>query len=609
DGLDVLARAAAIRPSPELRDEAIACLALVDVRVARRWKVPLPIPGNMNFDPQLERYAYPNARGDLSIRRVADHREVRLLPGLGPGARAIWTVFSPDGRYFAAHFANTPRIGAKVLVWDLARAVAAPILQVGPDASERIFTPDSHRVAIARGGREIDIYDLATAGRISRIGMEQPPEQFAFHPQGHQVAVTSLKSRVVQVHDVETGSVVASLSAGGPTRAIAWSGDGRMLAASVEGRRICVWSPPDPTPRAILGDQLPTVIRLAFNRESTLLASGGWDNMTRLWDPVDGRLLVTAPGVFARFGPDGRQLAYNSNAETGIWDMADGREFRTLHHGINPAHPTWKIRTWSTDFSPDGRLLASAGGDGVRLWDPATGRQVAYLAQDDHGFALFDPHGSDLLSFTASGPRRWPVGPDRAGDPGAIRIGPPSPLSIPYYSGDYARAYWNPGRKPLLALSSGSWDTTRVYDPSGVTTPVVLRCPDDLPLQRLALSPNGRWAAGGTWNGSGVFVWDLAAGLPPRLLAGDGSDAIMPFVAFSPDGRWVVTGGMNDFRFYRVGTWEPGRVIPRDSLALPGPMSFRPDGRLLAINHSTGVLRLIEPETGREIATLSAPDP
>jgi len=39
DSLDVLARAAALRPSLELRNEAIACMALADVRLAREWKV------------------------------------------------------------------------------------------------------------------------------------------------------------------------------------------------------------------------------------------------------------------------------------------------------------------------------------------------------------------------------------------------------------------------------------------------------------------------------------------------------------------------------------------------------------------------------------------
>src|SRR5262249_54939817 len=39
DSLDVLKKAAAIRPSPALRDEAIACMALVDIRVARQWEV------------------------------------------------------------------------------------------------------------------------------------------------------------------------------------------------------------------------------------------------------------------------------------------------------------------------------------------------------------------------------------------------------------------------------------------------------------------------------------------------------------------------------------------------------------------------------------------
>src|SRR5690349_6658894 len=41
-------------------------------------------------------------RGHLSIRRVADDREVAFLPGFG--VRIVATRFSPDSRYLAANY-------------------------------------------------------------------------------------------------------------------------------------------------------------------------------------------------------------------------------------------------------------------------------------------------------------------------------------------------------------------------------------------------------------------------------------------------------------------------------------------------------------------------
>ncbi len=43
--------------------------------------------------------------------------------------------------------------------------------------------------------------------------------------------------------------------------------------------------------------------------------------------------------------------------------------------------------------------------------------------------------------------------------------------------------------------------------------------------------------------------------------------------------------------------------------ALPGPLALTIDGKILAIAHSLRDVRLIETETGRELATLSAPEP
>src|SRR5262249_18368810 len=75
---------------------------------------------------------------------------------------------------------------------------------------------------------------------------------------------------------------------------------------------------------------------------------------------------------------------------------------------------------------------------------------------------------------------------------------------------------------------------------------------------RIALSSEGRWAAAG--RPAVVTVWEVASGRSktlPGSLPGD-------HVAFSPDGRWLVVGGVDDYRFYRVGSWQAGPVLPRD---------------------------------------------
>jgi WD40 repeat protein len=125
-------------------------------------------------------------------------------------------------------------------------------------------------------------------------------------------------------------------------------------------------------------------------------------------------------------------------------------------------------------------------------------------------------------------------------------------------------------------------------------------------LFNLALSPDGRWAAGGTWKGTGVSVWDVTSGRTIADLPVEGSAR----VAFSPDGRRLVTGAGIEYRSWDVPSWAPRWSLRRNNAGgLPGHLAFSPDGALLVVNDSLTDLKLLESDTGRELASLQAPTP
>ena len=97
----------------ELRNAAIACLALPDLRIAKKWK-SWPNTWNVDFDSTLERYARVDRQGVVHIHRAADDAEICRLPGMGPGE--AWAWFSPDGQFLAL----SPAAGG-FKVWNLAR--------------------------------------------------------------------------------------------------------------------------------------------------------------------------------------------------------------------------------------------------------------------------------------------------------------------------------------------------------------------------------------------------------------------------------------------------------------------------------------------------------
>ena len=119
--LEALARAAALGPSLELRNEAIACLALLDVQVIRQWPRDPLGSARAAFDARLERGAWVGPRGGVLVRRTADDME--LFRHHGPDVRPEGLpVASGDGRYLAVAHSG----GASRACWSGTWSAAAP---------------------------------------------------------------------------------------------------------------------------------------------------------------------------------------------------------------------------------------------------------------------------------------------------------------------------------------------------------------------------------------------------------------------------------------------------------------------------------------------------
>src|SRR5262249_475765 len=119
----------------------------------------------------------------------------------------------------------------------------------------------------------------------------------------------------------------------------------------------------------------------------------------------------------------------------------------------------------------------------------------------------------------------------------------------------------------------------------------------------VAYSPDSRWIASGSWDGS-VRLWDAATGEPvsPPLRVG----SIVRALAFSPDGTWLVTGGDDDrLRIWDVATAQVRREVPgpRNSVRW---LTVSPDAARIAAAGYGGeergyVLNVTEVATGKEV--------
>jgi WD40 repeat protein/tRNA A-37 threonylcarbamoyl transferase component Bud32 len=173
-------------------------------------------------------------------------------------------------------------------------------------------------------------------------------------------------SRVDPVKPIEAGELIVS---------IAFSPDGRRIAAAQEGGRIGIYDWESGNPFFLDGHE-KRVFSVAFQPQGKYLASAGADRKVILWNVHTGERVFTKSGHEGRyagtayavaFSPDGRALAAPSDEKTvTIWSVPDGSPVGEL------SGPSQMVG--SVAFSPDGRLLAAGSFDStVTIWDVRTG--------------------------------------------------------------------------------------------------------------------------------------------------------------------------------------------------------------------------------------------
>jgi WD40 repeat protein/tRNA A-37 threonylcarbamoyl transferase component Bud32 len=584
DSLVALARAAEIEPGPDLRNEAIACIPLVDLRVAAKWR-GLASGTDQNhgvtFDAPLERYAVSDRQGNVSIRRVRGDAEIYRLAGSGHFAPVM--QFSPDGVHLLVRYDSNPRT---VRLWNLARQEAVLTAGCSFELYAQHFSPDGARFALGTGDGSVAIFDVASTQAV-RFPVGGEPSRISFHPGENTLAISLQHAADVHIFHAESGQRLRT--APGVGQFLAWHPDGRLFAAA-NGYTVMVCDGHTGERIHALQGHQNVVMEAAFNQSGDVLATRGWDSTTRLWDARGGKQLLSAPGHLIRFGGENR-LAFANDAEVGLWEIASGAECRLLHGpgGDGPAQ---------ADIHAGGRLLASAGDGGVRLWDLDAGRELSRLPVGVSRCAVFDEAGRHLMTYGDFGIHRWPIGGDESD--GTLRIGPPQHVSGPLPAA--------PGYRVTSLSRDGRW----LAAVSGPAQAVVLDLEHPGPgvelegaghpgLRGVVLSPDGRLVVTVVQHGSGIGVWDARSGKSARQIDSNRTS----WALFSPDGRQLLTGSAGQEPvLWDVATWRqlpyPRRRIDR---------AFRLRGGMFAGEQALGQVELFELASGRELATLTAPDP
>ncbi|MFW6690142.1 WD40 repeat domain-containing serine/threonine protein kinase [Streptomyces sp. MAR4 CNX-425] len=238
-----------------------------------------------------------------------------------------------------------------------------------------------------------------------------------------------------------------------------FSPKGGLIAGSDRLGGVALWDSPTLEVAAVLrepvGDEADVSSEVAFSPDGALLAAVVHNSSVRLWDvPARTRTAeLDVPesqrnsplGHSLAFTPDGRTLAFGTEATITLWDAASHERVATLVDPVGrvdvsgtgaltglvftrdgrtliASTNTGKLRFWdvrrrkvtatvrgaqagegpdSLRLSPDGRMLAAFTGDGLKVWRPADRKEITTLAATGSSLA-FSPD-STLLAVAETG--------------------------------------------------------------------------------------------------------------------------------------------------------------------------------------------------------------
>lgn len=427
------------------------------------------------------------------------------------------------------------------------------------------FAPDGRRLV---SWPALHLFDAATGRRLAHLEPAPGPSRaVAYSPDGNLLAAAGFMQDAnalpeapaapprgaLLIYDAATLRLLRTIRfPESDVRSLAFAPDGAVVLGC--GSTVTVW---DPYTGALLG-RAPlggvVVQAVAASPDGRTVAIGGQG--VTLWDRRAAGLLrrLPSPRRFIEtltFAPDGKTLA-GGGYESGVWlwDVAAGTVLRTL------PTPADSDLVCGVTFAPGGRTVAAftSGHTGMlHLWDVASGGRVRQLEVHHSGMGgvTFSADGRRIAAATASGPRVWDLATFREVE-----------------ANDFAHKDWV--FRPVVAagglVATCSDDgSVRLWDGNTGRLRVKAKMQHQGLVRGLAVSPDGTRLASSSHDDS-VVVWELPSGRQLLRLAGHGRYGGERPLRFTPDGKRLVSFG-DDFGPDRDGlllrVWDlaSGRAV------------------------------------------------
>lgn len=559
ESLNALRSAARIEPSQELRDEAIACLSLVDVRPVNTWKDLTMNARPAAVDAAGLRFAATDDAGTILIRSLAGGGVDAALRG--PGSAASAMRFTGNSRYLSAFHP-----GAILRLWDVRQRRLVLERTNIAGATAAAVSGDGRHAAIGDGSGRLEIAAVESGQAIRFCTWSRPISIVEFQPHGSLVAVASGASLDVQVFDSNSTNPPVALPHRGVVCQMVWRGDGLALATVSGTGEVALWGFKQGQSFLIRVQEVAAK-QVAFAASGTVLAGITTDQALCLWDAGSGELLVRADALLATELLTTRDGHLVCRSETSVqeFEIALPTSRMSLSEDHGPSQ-----RQSDCAISADGHFAAFAGDGGVHVWELDAGREIAALSLGAVRSVAFD-RGNSLLVGGFYGLHRVPFESTTLGGRDLLLIGPTQPFDV----GSQNFGFCAPRETGLIAVAETN--ALRVLDSARREVRKQFGAGQ---YHSVAISDDAKWVAAADWEHATVTVWSYESGaIATTLSAAAGTE-----IAFSPDSGWLALASPQQLRVWKTGQWdsEAGSIIT-ERTGQPIAFAFAPDMSSLAI--------------------------